>query len=172
MISALRKIEGRGELPGVTSAVMEMCIDNPREGFGELFDTHPNVDSRVAALIKFASGHDPVPLAHDLLADQAATGALRQLFALTQSYPDLKASTNFQQLQAKLANLETAEKALQRKADAGNEQRGGKAWGSAQGVPANASTTPFTSAAMLAIAATSLMIVSFLIASAILTAVD
>src|ERR1700691_47901 len=37
MISALRKIEGRGELPGATSAVMEMCIDNPREGFGELF---------------------------------------------------------------------------------------------------------------------------------------
>jgi heat shock protein HtpX len=43
MISALRKIEGRGELPGATSAVMEMCIDNPREGFGELFDTHPSV---------------------------------------------------------------------------------------------------------------------------------
>ena len=61
MISALRKIEGRGELPGATSAVMEMCIDNPREGFGELFDTHPSVDSRVAALIKFAGGHDPGP---------------------------------------------------------------------------------------------------------------
>jgi heat shock protein HtpX len=63
MISALRKIEGRGELPGATSAVMEMCIDNPREGFGELFDTHPSVDRRVAALIKFAGGHDPGPLA-------------------------------------------------------------------------------------------------------------
>ena len=61
MISALRKIEGRGELPGATSAVMEMCIDNPREGFGELFDTHPTVDSRVAALVKFAGGHDPGP---------------------------------------------------------------------------------------------------------------
>ena len=35
MISALRKIEGRGELQGATSAVMEMCIDNPREGFAE-----------------------------------------------------------------------------------------------------------------------------------------
>jgi heat shock protein HtpX len=45
MISALRKIEGHGELPGATSAVMEMCIDNPREGFGELFDTHPSVDT-------------------------------------------------------------------------------------------------------------------------------
>jgi heat shock protein HtpX len=63
MISALRKIEGRGELPGATSSVMEMCIDNPREGFGELFDTHPSVDSRVAALVKFAGGHDPGPLA-------------------------------------------------------------------------------------------------------------
>jgi len=63
MISALRKIEGRGELPGATSAVMELCVDNPREGFGELFDTHPTVDNRVAALIKFAGGHDPGPLA-------------------------------------------------------------------------------------------------------------
>jgi heat shock protein HtpX len=62
MISALRKIEGHGELPGATSAVMEMCIDNPREGFGELFDTHPSVDSRIAALVKFAGGHDPGPL--------------------------------------------------------------------------------------------------------------
>ncbi len=58
MISALRKIEGRGELPGATSAVMEMCVDNPREGFGELFDSHPTVESRVAALVKFAGGHD------------------------------------------------------------------------------------------------------------------
>jgi heat shock protein HtpX len=63
MISALRKIEGRGELPGATSAVMELCVDNPREGFGELFDTHPTVDNRVAALIKFAGGHDPGPIA-------------------------------------------------------------------------------------------------------------
>lgn len=63
MISALRKIEGRGELKRATSAVMEMCIDNPREGFGELFDTHPTVESRVAALVKFAGGHDPGPLA-------------------------------------------------------------------------------------------------------------
>src|SRR3989442_13511034 len=56
MITALRKIEGRGELPGATSAVMEMCIDNPREGFSNIFDTHPPVDARVAALVKFAGG--------------------------------------------------------------------------------------------------------------------
>jgi heat shock protein HtpX len=63
MISALRKIEGRGELAGATSAVMEMCIDNPREGFSNIFDTHPPVSDRVAALVRFAGGHDPGPLA-------------------------------------------------------------------------------------------------------------
>jgi heat shock protein HtpX len=59
MISALRKIENRGELPGATSAVMELCVDNPREGFADLFATHPSVDSRVAALVRYAGGHDP-----------------------------------------------------------------------------------------------------------------
>ena len=62
MISSLRKIEGRGELPGATSAVMEMCIDNPREGFADLFATHPSVDARVRALVQYAGGRDPGPL--------------------------------------------------------------------------------------------------------------
>ena len=63
MIMALRKIEGRGEIEGATSAVMEMCVDNPRQGFTDLFATHPSIESRVAALIEFAGGHDPGPLA-------------------------------------------------------------------------------------------------------------
>jgi heat shock protein HtpX len=63
MISALRKIEGRGELPGATSAVMELCVDNPREGFSDLFATHPSVESRVQALVKYAGGHYQGPLA-------------------------------------------------------------------------------------------------------------
>jgi heat shock protein HtpX len=63
MISALRKIENRGELEGATSAVMEMCVDNPREGIEDLFATHPPVDKRVDALVRFAGGHDPGPLA-------------------------------------------------------------------------------------------------------------
>jgi heat shock protein HtpX len=62
MISALRKIESRGELEGATSAVMEMCVDNPREGFADLFATHPPIESRIKALIEFAGGHDPGPL--------------------------------------------------------------------------------------------------------------
>src|SRR5664279_184926 len=63
MISALRKIEGRGEIPGANSAVMEMCIDNPREGFSNIFDTHPAVDKRGEALVKFAGAHDRGPRA-------------------------------------------------------------------------------------------------------------
>jgi heat shock protein HtpX len=62
MISALRRIEGRGELPSATSAVMEMCIDNPREEFADLFSTHPSVERRVEALVRHAGGHDPGPL--------------------------------------------------------------------------------------------------------------
>jgi heat shock protein HtpX len=63
MISALRKIEGRGELPRANSAVMEMCIDNPRTDFTNIFDTHPSVEKRVEVLVKLAGGHDPGPLA-------------------------------------------------------------------------------------------------------------
>jgi len=62
MISALRKIAGRGEIEDSPSAVMEMCIDNPRSGFADLFATHPPVDKRVAALVQFAGGHDPGPI--------------------------------------------------------------------------------------------------------------
>lgn len=58
MISALRKIEGKGELTQSPSAIMEMCIDNPREGFSDLFATHPSISRRVDALVRFAGGHD------------------------------------------------------------------------------------------------------------------
>src|SRR5438270_2885628 len=39
-------------------------------------------------------------------AENALTGALRQLFALSEAYPDLKASQNFRQLQAQLSDIE------------------------------------------------------------------
>lgn len=39
-------------------------------------------------------------------ADNMLTGALRQLFALSESYPDLKANTNFLQLQTELSDIE------------------------------------------------------------------
>jgi heat shock protein HtpX len=76
MISSLRKIEGRGELPAATSAVMEMCVDNPRSGFADLFATHPSIDSRVEALVKFAGGHDPGPIALPAPEEPRSTEAL------------------------------------------------------------------------------------------------
>ncbi len=39
-------------------------------------------------------------------AENALSGALRQLFALAEAYPDLKASANFQQLQSELSDIE------------------------------------------------------------------
>jgi LemA protein len=40
------------------------------------------------------------------VAENMLSGALRQLFALSESYPDLKANANFQQLQAELTDIE------------------------------------------------------------------
>jgi LemA protein len=39
-------------------------------------------------------------------AENMLTGALRQLFALSEAYPDLKANQNFQQLQSELSDIE------------------------------------------------------------------
>src|SRR3954463_1964408 len=39
-------------------------------------------------------------------AENMLSGALRQLFALSESYPDLKANANFQQLQTELSDVE------------------------------------------------------------------
>jgi LemA protein len=47
----------------------------------------PNVEQKVAA-------------------ENMLSGALRQLFALSEAYPDLKANQNFQQLQAELSDIE------------------------------------------------------------------
>jgi heat shock protein HtpX len=56
MISALRKIDGNGEIDEAPSGVMEMCIDNPRSGFADLFSTHPSMEDRIKALTRFADG--------------------------------------------------------------------------------------------------------------------
>ncbi len=59
------------------------------------------VQARNAAVTAQAAG-----VAAQAAAENALSGALRQLFALSEAYPDLKASQNFQQLQAELADLE------------------------------------------------------------------
>ncbi|MGC9315857.1 MAG: LemA family protein [bacterium] len=45
-------------------------------------------------------------VAQQAQAENMITGALRQLFALSESYPNLKANENFMHLQAELANIE------------------------------------------------------------------
>ncbi|MCP8938857.1 M48 family metallopeptidase [Alsobacter sp. SYSU M60028] len=74
MISALMKISGKGELPGVPSGVMEMCLDNPRSGFADLFATHPSIEDRVAALVKYAGGRPPPPAPASLPEPPPAAG--------------------------------------------------------------------------------------------------
>jgi len=44
--------------------------------------------------------------AQQAAAENALTGALRQIFALSEAYPNLKANENFQQLQMELTDLE------------------------------------------------------------------
>ncbi len=44
--------------------------------------------------------------AQQATAENMLTGALRQMFALAEAYPDLKANQNFQQLQAELSDVE------------------------------------------------------------------
>ncbi len=62
MISALRKIAGHSEL-AAPSQIQEMFLDHPRgKGFSGLFSTHPSIDDRVAALVKFGGGHDMGPI--------------------------------------------------------------------------------------------------------------
>lgn len=41
-----------------------------------------------------------------MAADNILTGTLKSLFAVSEAYPDLKANTNFQQLQTELSNTE------------------------------------------------------------------
>ena len=59
------------------------------------------VQARNAAMA--AQGQGP---AQQAAAENMLSGALRQLFALSEAYPNLKANTNFQELQAELTDLE------------------------------------------------------------------
>ena len=61
MISALRKVSGRSKLQAPDD-VQGMFLDNEREGFTDaMFATHPPIEKRIAALVKFAGGRDAGP---------------------------------------------------------------------------------------------------------------
>lgn len=76
MISALRKISGRSDLPA-PSQIRQMFIDYPdSSAFFGMFATHPPIDKRVEALVRYAGGRDvpppPPPPAPELSPDNAA----------------------------------------------------------------------------------------------------
>lgn len=52
------------------------------------------------------AGIDAKTVPEQAQAENMITGALRQLFALSEAYPDLKANTNFSQLQEELSSTE------------------------------------------------------------------
>jgi hypothetical protein len=62
MISALRKVAGHSDVPTSIASVREMFFDNPRiSGFEGLFATHPPIEKRIDALIRYARDvHRPV----------------------------------------------------------------------------------------------------------------
>jgi len=56
MIRALQKISGRAEMKTVPAEVREMAFENPRKGFAGIFATHPPIEKRIEALVKYGGG--------------------------------------------------------------------------------------------------------------------
>ncbi len=64
MISALRKVEGRSSLKG-PDELQQLFLDNQPDGVGleGMFASHPPIQKRIDALIRFGGGRDPGPWA-------------------------------------------------------------------------------------------------------------
>ena len=62
MISALRKVEGRSSVKG-PDELQQLFLDNQPDGVGleGLFASHPPIQKRIDALVKFGGGRDPGP---------------------------------------------------------------------------------------------------------------
>jgi len=56
MIRALQKISGRAELTNVPAEIREMAFENPRVGLAGVFATHPPIEKRIEALVKYGGG--------------------------------------------------------------------------------------------------------------------
>lgn len=73
LIHALRKIEGRSAMPEVPAQIRAMFFDDEALSLGARFwATHPPIEDRVAALVRYAGGRDPGPL--ELTAPPPAAG--------------------------------------------------------------------------------------------------
>jgi heat shock protein HtpX len=64
MITALRKVERHSDLPEVPDQVRAMFLDDQKNARGgALWATHPSLQSRIDALVRYAGGRDPGPIA-------------------------------------------------------------------------------------------------------------
>jgi heat shock protein HtpX len=73
MISALRKVAGHSEMRA-PAQVQEMFLDHPpARGLAGLFDTHPSLDDRIAALVRYGGGRDPGPAISEVQPAPAAS---------------------------------------------------------------------------------------------------
>jgi heat shock protein HtpX len=64
MISALRKVEGRADMPEVSPQVRALFLEDATDNaLSSLMATHPPIPARVEALVKYAGGRDPGPVA-------------------------------------------------------------------------------------------------------------
>lgn len=61
MIGALRKIEASTETLEAPEAVQAMFLSNRPSGILDIFATHPPIEKRIEALVKFAGGEDAPP---------------------------------------------------------------------------------------------------------------
>jgi heat shock protein HtpX len=77
MITALKRIAGHSEIEA-PSQIQEMFLDHLKPpGFAGLFATHPSIEDRVAALVRYAGGHDlPLKPESARLAEPADPSAL------------------------------------------------------------------------------------------------
>lgn len=66
------------------------------------------------ARARAAAAADHGPVAHQSQTEQALQDSLKRLFAVAENYPNLKASTNFLELQKELANTENRIQAARR----------------------------------------------------------
>jgi heat shock protein HtpX len=62
MIGALRKVAGNSDMPEVPRQVRAMFLDDAQGSLGSrLMATHPPIEERIAALVRYAGGRDPGP---------------------------------------------------------------------------------------------------------------
>jgi heat shock protein HtpX len=56
MIRVLQKLSGNAELKNVPDEIREMALHNPRIGLAGAFATHPPIEKRIEAIVKYGGG--------------------------------------------------------------------------------------------------------------------